>query len=204
MPGKVNLVAVGASTGGVAALGRLLEQLPAWMPPIVITQHMPPTYTVRFAERLNDKLPHDVAEAREGETLKPGMVRIAPGDRHLKIATTGGGYMTRIEEGPPVSGHCPSVDALFSSVAQRPCASVVGVILTGMGRDGASGLLKMRQAGAYTLGQSERSCVVYGMPKAAQEAGSVCEEHDLERIACRLQEIVQKGGAPAKSAHSTA
>lgn len=180
------IVAIGASTGGVGALAELLEGLPPDLPPVVVTQHMPEGYTERFARRLSDKLRRDVAEARDGEALRPGMVRIAPGSRHVEVHGANGRYQARLGGAEPVSGHCPSVDVLFGSVARAAGAAAVGVILTGMGRDGAAGLRAMRGAGAATLGQSERTCVVYGMPRAARELGAVEEEHDLDRLAARI------------------
>ena len=183
---KRALIAIGSSTGGVGAIAELLEGLPVDLPPVVITQHMPEGYTARFARRLNEKYGRDVAEARDGEGLRPGMVRIAPGARHLEIQAAAGRLTTRLGGSETVSGHCPSVDVLFGSVARAAGPSAVGVILTGMGRDGAAGLRAMRGAGAATLGQSERTCVVYGMPRAARDLGAVEEEHDLDRRAARI------------------
>jgi two-component system chemotaxis response regulator CheB len=185
------LIAIGASTGGVGALGALFRDLPAGpalppIPPIVVTQHMPAGYTARFARRLAAETGRDVAEARDGEPLAPGMVRIAPGDRHLLVARDGGGFLSRLGGTEPCSGHCPSVDRLFHSVAGAAGAAALGVILTGMGRDGAEGLLAMRRAGAACLGQSAESCVVYGMPKAAMAAGAVAEELPLAALARRI------------------
>ncbi|MEM1316169.1 MAG: CheB methylesterase domain-containing protein [Pseudomonadota bacterium] len=180
---------MGASTGGVAALTELLSALPAGMPPIVIAQHMPPGYTTRFARRLQERLSRDVAEARDGEPLGRGMVRIAPGDRHLEVKASPGGFITQLGGASPVSGHCPSVDVLFGSVAKAAAGSAAGVILTGMGRDGAAGLRALNRTGARCLGQSERSCVVYGMPRAARELGAVHEEMDLDRLPQRLRDL---------------
>ncbi len=192
------LVAIGASTGGVGALAELLEGLPPDLPPVVVTQHMPEGYTERFARRLNEKLKRDVSEARDGEPLRPGMVRIAPGSRHAEVHGANGLYQMKLGGGEPVSGHCPSVDVLFGSVARAAGAGAVGVILTGMGRDGAAGLRAMRGAGAATLGQSERTCVVYGMPRAARELGAVEEEHDLDRLAARICDLARS--APSRRA----
>jgi two-component system chemotaxis response regulator CheB len=180
------LVAIGASTGGVGALAELLAGLPPDLPPVAIAQHMPQGYTERFARRLREELRRDVAEARDGETLGPGMVRIAPGARHLEVQARGGRFVTRLGGSDPVSGHRPSVDVLFGSAATAAGPGAVGVILTGMGRDGAAGLRAMRASGAATLGQSARTCVVYGMPRAARELGAVAEEHDLDRLAARI------------------
>ena len=184
-----NLIAIGASTGGVAALGNLLERMAPPLPPIVITQHMPPDFTNRFASRLNQYLPFDIAEARSDEVLQPNMIRIAPGHQHL-IVMPGGGLRTKLTDQGPVSGHKPSVDVLFASVAQAVGKKAIGAILTGMGRDGADGLLEMRKAGAMTFGQEAKSCVVYGMPRVANEAGAVKEEHSLVDMAARLTETV--------------
>ncbi len=181
-----NLLAIGASTGGVSAISLLLAALPRQFPPVVITQHMPPEFTTRLAARLDSVLPHTVAEARDGEALAPGNIRIAPGIQHLKIERRGNELVTRLDPSAPVSGHRPSVDVMFSSVAAAAGPRAVGVILTGMGRDGADGMLAMRRAGAHCIGQSEQSCVVYGMPRAARELGAVHEEQDIEALPARI------------------
>lgn len=180
------VIAIGASTGGVGAIGQIFQRLPAGLLPVVITQHMPVGYTDRFARRLAAETGQDVAEARDGERLRPGLVRIAPGDRHLRIERDGAGLVTRLGGTEPVSGHCPSVDVLFQSVAAAAADQALGVILTGMGRDGAEGLLAMRRAGARCIGQSAETCVVYGMPKAAAALGAVAEELPLTTIAERI------------------
>ncbi|MEM8788100.1 MAG: chemotaxis response regulator protein-glutamate methylesterase [Pseudomonadota bacterium] len=185
----VGVVALGASTGGVAALGEVLAGLPASTPPLVIAQHMPAQFTGRFAERLNRNLPHRVCEARDDEILRPGDIRIAPGDRHLRVENRGGAPNLRVFDAAPVSGHRPSVDVLFRSVAEAFGPAALGVILTGMGRDGADGLLAMRRAGAICLGQSEDTCVVYGMPRAALENGAVEDALPLSQIASRMGEF---------------
>ncbi len=185
-PGAKGLIAIGASTGGVGAIGSLVGRLPQGLPPIVVVIHMPEKYTGRFAQRLAAQTGHDVAEARDGETLRTGMIRIAPGARHLEVAGGAGAFTTRLSDGEAVSGHRPSVDVLFRSVAKTAGGRALGLIMTGMGRDGASGLLTMRQAGATCLGEAESSCVVYGMPKAAREIGAVNEEHDLDRLPERV------------------
>lgn len=194
-PLALPLIAIGASTGGVAAIGELFSHLAPNLPPIVITQHMPPGYTERFASRLNSQLPFSVQEAQDGETLRPNMVRIAPGDRHLRVEDAGGMVRTCLDDQGAVSGHKPSVDVLFQSVAEQFRGRAVGAIMTGMGRDGAAGLLAMRKAGAPTLGQNQQSCVVYGMPKVAHQMGAVAEEVDINRMATRVMEIVTNGGA---------
>jgi two-component system chemotaxis response regulator CheB len=185
-PWRRGLIAIGASTGGVAALSRLLAGMPGDCPPIVIAQHMPEAYTARFAARLREQLGRDVAEAQDREVIGPGSVRIAPGNRHLEVAKSGGRVMCMLHDGPPVSGHRPSVDVLFHSVAQAFGDGVVGAILTGMGRDGAIGLREMRRAGAYCLGQGPESCVVYGMPKAAQEIGALDETREIDALPARI------------------
>lgn len=191
------IVAIGSSTGGVEALQSILTKLPANCPPIVITQHMPPTFTQTLARRLNKICAPQIDEAKHGDMLQPGHVLIAPGgDQHMEVH---GHSMlqVRLVNGPPVNGHCPSVDVLFDSVARAAGASAVGVILTGMGQDGAAGLLNMRQAGAMTVGQNEASCVVYGMPKVAHQMGAVQVQLSVERIA---QEIMGLTNAHIKGA----
>jgi two-component system chemotaxis response regulator CheB len=186
------VVAIGSSTGGVEALLTLIEHLPANCAPTVITQHMPATFTKSFADRLNRACPALVSEARDGDPLLPGRVYVAPGgERHLEIEGTTQ-LRCRIREGGPVSGHCPSVDVLFNSVARTAKARAVGVILTGMGRDGAAGMLAMRQAGAHTLGQDESTCVVYGMPKAAFELGAVERQLPLEKLGPAVRTLTNK------------
>ncbi|OLP42831.1 protein-glutamate O-methylesterase CheB [Rhizobium oryziradicis] len=171
------IVAIGSSTGGVEALISVLQKFPQNCPPTVITQHMPPTFTKSFAERLNRLCAPIVQEATDGARLEIGRIYLAPGgDRHLQVVTPSAPSCRLIESGP-VNGHRPSVDVLFDSVAELAGRNAVGVILTGMGRDGASGLLKMRSAGARTIGQNEKTCVVYGMPRVAHELGAV--EHQL-------------------------
>jgi two-component system chemotaxis response regulator CheB len=176
------LVAIGASTGGVEALIKVITAFPANCPPTVITQHMPVTFTTSLAARLDRLSAPTVSVAEEGAEILPGHVYLAPGDRHLRVT---GGRTPRCTLGDdgPVSGHKPSVDALFSSVAAAWGARAVGVILTGMGKDGAAGLLEMRRAGAATLGQDQDTCVVYGMPRAAFEIGGVERQLALPRIA---------------------
>ncbi len=189
------LMAIGASTGGVAALGTMLAALPAQTPPIVITQHMPPNFTARFAARLDQSLPQHVTEAKDGEVLRPGQIRIAPGDLHLAVQNVGGRYCVKLDDSGPISGHRPSVDVLFNAVSTAVGSRALGVILTGMGRDGAAGMRAMRNAGAYCIGQAEASCVVYGMPKAARELQGVDEELDLSLIAPRICGILNPDAA---------
>jgi two-component system chemotaxis response regulator CheB len=176
------IIAVGASTGGVEALQEFLTSFPADAPAILVTQHMPAMFTASFAQRLDNCCFVSVSQAKDGERVLPGHVYIAPGGFHLELARNGANYMCRVHEQPLVSGHRPSVDVLFRSVASAARANAVGVILTGMGKDGALGLLEMRRAGASTVGQDEASCVVYGMPKAAHECGATEIELPLSKI----------------------
>ena len=161
----------------------MLMGMPAVCPPIVITQHMPPRFTAAFAERLNRECPMTVSEAVHNEFIEPNHVYIAPGAFHLELVRSGGHYRCSLNEGPAVSGHRPSVDVLFRSVAQVAGRAAVGAILTGMGKDGAEGLLAMRQAGAITLGQDEASSLIYGMPRVAFERGAVMQQHSLSHMA---------------------
>lgn len=182
------VVAVGASTGGVEALHTLITALPANAPGVLVTQHMPAGFTSSFAQRLNGMSAVTVSEARDGDRVLPGHVFIAPGNLHLSLVRSGANYRCSVHDGERVSGHRPSVDVLFSSVATAAMGNAAGVILTGMGSDGARGLLEMRNAGAFTIGQDESSCLIYGMPKAARAAGGVARELPLERIAGELLE----------------
>jgi two-component system, chemotaxis family, protein-glutamate methylesterase/glutaminase len=177
------IVFVGASTGGVEALKAVLMGLPADCPPTLITQHMPPRFTAGFAERLNRQCPMTVSEAVDDQTVEAGHVYIAPGSHHLEIARSGDRYFCRLSDGPPLSGHRPSVDVLFQSAARLVGKSAVGAILTGMGKDGAEGLLALRAAGAMTLGQDEQSSLIYGMPRAAFERGAVMHQCSLSQMA---------------------
>ncbi|NNU79190.1 chemotaxis response regulator protein-glutamate methylesterase [Halovulum dunhuangense] len=192
---RPELIAIGASTGGVAALSELLAMLPPTLPPVVVTQHMPPMFTERFAGRLDALLPHAVSQAVPGEVLAPGQIRIAPGDMHLTVARAGGRLVTRLDGSGPISGHRPSVDVLFNSVATAVGGRALGVILTGMGRDGAAGMRALHNTGAWCIGQSQESCVVYGMPRAARELQAVDEEADLPGIARRMSEILNTRSA---------
>jgi two-component system chemotaxis response regulator CheB len=177
------VIAVGASTGGVEALQDLLTAFPHDAPAIVITQHMPAMFTASFANRLDQLCAVTVSQAIDGERALPGHAYLAPGGFHLELARSGANYVCKVHEQPPVSGHRPSVDVLFRSVAHAAGANAVGIILTGMGKDGANGLLEMRRAGASTIGQDEATCVVYGMPKAAYDIGAVEIELPIRKIA---------------------
>jgi two-component system chemotaxis response regulator CheB len=180
------IVAIGASTGGVEALQQVLTALPPNSPAILITQHMPAGFSHSFAQRLDDMCSMSVAEAADKQRVVPGRVYVAAGGRHLALKRTGGHYECQVHDGEAVSGHRPSVDVLFSSFAESAGANAVGVILTGMGHDGAAGLLQMRNAGAHTIGQDEKSCLIYGMPRVAQQMGAVEAEAPLNRIAERV------------------
>lgn len=181
-----HVIAIGASTGGTEAMAKLFHQLPEKLPGVVVVQHMPPVFTKMYAERLNRELALTVKEAVDNEMIKPGTVYIAPGDRHLQIKRKGPFYYTVLGNTEKVSGHCPSVDVLFNSVAKEAGKDATGIILTGMGADGALGLLRMKNMGAYTIGQDEKSSVVYGMPKKALEYGAVIKQSGLEDIANHL------------------
>lgn len=176
------LVAVGASTGGTEALQHLLGVLPAYAPPVAIVQHMPALFTRAFAERLNAHAAIEVREARDGEPLAQGCALLAPGDRHLVVRRTPAGYVAQLSDAAPVSRHRPSVDVLFHSVAEAAGPEAIGVLLTGMGADGAEGLLHMRRAGAVTLAQDEQTSVVFGMPKEAIARGAVRDVLPLSKI----------------------
>jgi len=184
--GNGNLIFVGASTGGTEAIKDFLLGFPADCPPTLIVQHMPENFTASFAKRLDSLCAPRVIEAQGGERLEPGTVYIAPGHSHLQIRRQGGGYVTDLLATPPVNRHRPSVDVLFDSAAELVGKQAVGVILTGMGKDGAQGLLRMRQAGARTFGQDEASCVVYGMPREAALVGAVEEVSSLENMSRRV------------------
>ncbi|NWB85218.1 protein-glutamate methylesterase/protein-glutamine glutaminase [Pseudomonas gingeri] len=178
-----NIVALGTSTGGTQALEQVLRVLPRVCPGIVIVQHMPEKFTAAFADRLNQVCEIEVREARHGDRVMPGRALIAPGGSHMLVKRNGAQYQVDIVDGPPVSRHRPSVDVLFRSVARGAGSNALGIIMTGMGDDGARGLKEMRDAGARTLGQDEPSCVVYGMPREALKLGAVERELPLEQIA---------------------
>lgn len=166
-------IAIGASTGGTEALQEILAAMPGDVPPMVIVQHMPEHFTAAFANRLNDSCRLRVSEAKDGDVLAPGRAFIAPGNRHMAVHSVGGSLMIQIKDGPLVSRHRPSVDVLFQSIAETAGTSALGVILTGMGSDGAQGLLAMKRAGAFTIAQDESTSVVFGMPKQAIAAQAV-------------------------------
>ncbi len=180
-----SVIAIGASTGGTNALYDIIKVLPKHIPGIVIVQHMPPVFTKLYAERLDSNSNLEVKEAENGDEILPGRVIIAPGGFHMSVRKTNSGLFIETEKGTEfnkVNGHCPSVDVLFHSVAQQLGKNAIGVILTGMGRDGADGLLNMRKAGARTFGQNEESSIVYGMPKVAFEIGAVEKQYSLQQL----------------------
>jgi len=176
------VVAVGASTGGPDALRRLLQALPGNAPGCVIVQHMPHPFTTVFAQRLDDACTIEVKEASSGDEVRTGRAIVAPGDRHLRLRSVGSRYTVEVTDGKLVSRHRPSVDALFRSAAEVAGADAIGVILTGMGRDGAEGLLEMKRAGATTIAQDEQSCTIFGMPREAIALGGVDEVVPLEAV----------------------
>ncbi len=180
------IVAIGASTGGTDATLSIMESLPADFPAVLITQHMPVGFTSLYAERLQKKCAMQVCEATDRMRLKQGLAILATGGQHLSLAKDDHGWFVKSRVGEKISGHVPSVDALFFSVAKTAQANAIGVILTGMGADGAEGLLAMRQAGAYTFGQDQRTSVVYGMPKVAYDMGAVASQLSLYDIGAEL------------------
>lgn len=184
---KVDLIAIGASTGGVVAIKEVLPLLPADSPPVVIVQHMPEAYTAGFAERLDLVSRMTVVESQHRIALKPGHAYIAHGGCHAHVVKRLSGYQIAHVDGETVTGHKPSVDVLFESIAANFDGNVVACVLTGMGRDGARGMLALRRKGAYTIGQSADSCVVYGMPRVAMEVGGVEAELPLSRIASAIE-----------------
>lgn len=186
-----DIIAMGASTGGTEAIYTLIKGLANNIPGIVIVQHIPPVFSKMFAERLNATTSFEVKEAETGDYIEQGKVLIAPGDKHMKIKKIGNQYKVECFEGNKVNGHCPSVDILFQSVADISGDNAVGIILTGMGYDGAKGLLSMRRNGARTIGQDEKSSIVYGMPKAAFEIGAVEKQANLNDIPQILYSVLK-------------
>jgi two-component system chemotaxis response regulator CheB len=191
--GRQTVIVMGSSTGGTEALRILLSALPAKMPPILVAQHMPEMFTPSFAARLDGLCQLQVKEAQDNERLQEGVVYIAPGHSHLMVKPAPNmGYATALSNGSPVNRHRPSVDVLFRSAANVVGKHCIGVILTGMGRDGANGMLELRQAGAYNLAQDQASCVVFGMPREAIANGSTHEVLPLDAIAHRLMALASQ------------
>ena len=180
---KDTVIAIGASTGGTEATIAVVKNLPATTPGIVIVQHMPPVFTNMYAQRLNRICHMRAVEATDMERVETGKIIVGAGDYQMRLMRDGQGYYVTSRPGEKVSGHCPSVDVLFDSVASAAGPNALGVILTGMGQDGANGLLKMRRRGAYTIGQDEKSSVVYGMPGVAKKIGAVCEQAPCDQVA---------------------
>jgi two-component system chemotaxis response regulator CheB len=185
------VIAIGASTGGTEAVYNILKVLPTSVPGIVIVQHIPSVFSKLFADRLNLQTQFNVKEAQTGDVIESGTVLIAPGDKHMRIKKVANKYIVEIMQGAKINGHCPSVDVLFESVAKVVAKNAVGIILTGMGRDGANGLALMRKAGARTIGQDEQSSVVYGMPKVAFEIGAVEKQASLSNISSILLNVLK-------------
>lgn len=194
------LIAIGASTGGTEAIKEVLIRMPADAPAIVITQHIPAAFSKPFAERMNRVSAMSVCEAEDRQPVMAGCAYIAPGGRHLIVERDGGHFRCRLSDGPPVNRHRPSVDVLFRSIAQGAGRNAVGLILTGMGDDGAQGLLEMRQTGAHTLAQDEASSVVWGMPGAAVKTGAAEQILPLEQLAARALQLAHTAMAGAKEA----
>jgi two-component system chemotaxis response regulator CheB len=192
------IVAIGSSTGGTEALRTVLSALPAETASILMTQHMPEGFTKPFADRLNGLSRMEVREAVDGDAVRPGLALLAPAGKHLRLARENGRYVARLSEGPAVKRHRPSVEVLFESVAQAAGPHAMGVILTGMGDDGADGMLSMSKAGAFTVAQDEASCVVFGMPKAAIQRGGVKHICPLDEVASRIRDFT----AGAIAAHA--
>lgn len=178
-----HIIALGASTGGTEATAQILAALRDDLPGMLIVQHMPPVFTRLYAERLNNSCRMAVKEAEDGDILRPGCALVAPGEFQMTVEKYAGGYRVRCKKGEKVSGHCPSVDVMFESVAQAAGSKALGILLTGMGADGANGLLSMRKGGANTIGQNKDTCVVYGMPMVAMGLGAVEKELPLSSIA---------------------
>lgn len=185
-----SVIAVGASTGGTEAIYEIIKEFHADLPGILLVQHMPAGFTAMFAERMNRLCEMDVREAKDGDYIKRGQILLAPGGNQMRLKKNEKGYYVEVKPGAKVSGHCPSVDALFESVAQAAGAEAIGVILTGMGGDGAKGMKEMKNCGAHTIGQDEKTCVVYGMPRVAYDIGAVRYQLPLEDIAGKIYELL--------------
>lgn len=184
------IIAIGASTGGTEAIFSVVSRFEPDIPGVVVVQHMPAGFTAMYADRLNNQCRVRVAEAHNGDIVEQGKVLIANGAEQMRLVKVGSQYKVECKEGPKVSGHCPSVDVLFESVAKVAGSHAIGVILTGMGADGANGMLDMKLAGAETIGQNEASCVVYGMPKVAYDIGAVKYQLDLAAIPDKIYQLL--------------
>ena len=192
-PRAGRIVAIGSSTGGTEALNQLLQVLPANTPPILVAQHIPPMFSASLASRLNESSAMTVVEAKDGQEVLPGHCYIAPGNFHLEIRRRGNGFICRTHQADKVNRHRPSVDVLYDSMIKEVGRHATGVILTGMGADGARGLVRMREAGCRTIGQDEATSVVYGMPRAAMELGGVEVQLPLSRIAEKILQLTSAG-----------
>lgn len=190
---KSKMIAIGASTGGTEALKDVMRLMPAECPPIVISQHIPESFSAPFAKRLNESSAVTVKQAEDGDLILPGHAYLAPGDDHLLIVREGANMRCRLSKSPPVNRHRPSVDVMFDSVVQAIGKNAVGVLLTGMGNDGAKGLLNLKDVGAMTIAQDEKSSVVWGMPGEAVKLGAAQKIEPLTRIPDRIMEAVRKG-----------
>ncbi len=179
---RKNLIAIGASTGGTEAILSVVKHFPKETPGVVITQHMPAKFTTMYAERLNSLCPMTVREAKHGDHVQQGVILVAPGGYQMRVVRMGTEYVVSVRDEGRVNGLAPSVDVLFDSVARASGPRAVGVILTGMGADGAQGLLHMKESGSYSIGQNKETCVVYGMPMEAKKIGALCAEGNLEEI----------------------
>ncbi|MBX2851220.1 MAG: chemotaxis response regulator protein-glutamate methylesterase [Phycisphaeraceae bacterium] len=193
------IIAIGTSTGGTEALRKVIPRFPVNAPGVLIVQHMPENFTKSFAESLNRESAVDVSEAVDGDSVVPGKVLIAPGNKHMLLKRSGARYLVQVKDGPRVNRHRPSVEVLFNSVAANAGANAVGAILTGMGDDGATGLLEMRKAGARTVAQDQKSCTVFGMPKVAIEMDAAEEILDLQDVAPRLIQMANEPEAASKA-----
>jgi two-component system chemotaxis response regulator CheB len=185
------IILIGASTGGTGALETIISKLPSNMPGIVIVQHMPEHFTKAFADRLNNLYDLKIKEAEDGDHVSQGCVYVAPGGKQCYLKSSISGFSIQVTDDPPVNRLKPSVDALFLSAAKNPCRKIIGVILTGIGKDGAEGLLALKKAGSYNIAQDEASCIVFGMPKEAIELGAADEVVSLNNIANRLIDLIR-------------
>lgn len=192
LPSSERILVIGASTGGTEALREVLTRLPVHAPAVVIAQHMPEGFTKSFAARLDGLCQIRVKEAEQGDKIQPGHAYVAPGHSHLLLGRNGSGYICELSHGDPVNRHRPSVDVLFRSAAKSAGRQAIGIILTGMGKDGALGMKELHDAGAHTLAQDEQSCVVFGMPKEAIAQGAVDEIIPLHAIAQRVMQYLEK------------
>ncbi|HEX4933510.1 MAG TPA: CheB methylesterase domain-containing protein, partial [Gemmatimonadaceae bacterium] len=195
------LIAIGASTGGTGAIETVLKRFPANAPGTVITQHMPAGFTASFAARLDQQCAVTVREARDGDVITPGLALVAPGNYHLVVQRSGAQWIARVKEGPFVHHQRPAVDVMFQSVARAAGRNALGVLLTGMGEDGATGLLALRESGAWTVAQDEATSVVFGMPRVAIELGAACEVRPVGEVADALfAAVLGRGGAATEAA----